>query len=316
MKNKALIIISVLLILSTGLIFFMKPISNQIKNKIISPNPKEMTDPLVEKGYNNNQINLIKKLSNNDQDLIIDLPFINNIEQYLNTPNFCLNKLVRYQNYLSKDNQSIKESIILVNTNIDLPFYSLITTVTNPYSDKVLINKYHKLPMNYKPDLVTVNNKFTTKNWSLVKDASDNFEAMASDALKLNLEIMVSSAYRTYEQQLNLYNSYVKTSGQTAADSFSARPRHSEHETGLAIDVKSNDTSYNRFGYTKEYKWLKDHAHEYGYIIRYPENKTYITGYKSEPWHIRYVGKEVATIIYENNLTLEEYTAIYTELKC
>lgn len=316
-KYKVVIVVSLLLILILcSFLWLITPNSNKIKNIIIKPNPRLIVDPLVEKGYNNNQINLIKKLSAKDQNLIIDLPFIEDIEQYLNTPNFCLNKLVRYQNYINKHEKSIKDSIILVNTNIDLPFYSLINTVSNPYSSKVLINKYHKLPMSYKPSLVAVNNKFTTKEWSLIKDASANFEKMANDALKLNLGILVSSAYRTYEQQLNLYNNYVKNSGQTAADTFSARPRHSEHETGLAIDVKSDDTTYTRFGSTSEYNWLKDNAHKYGFIVRYPENKTYITGYKFEPWHIRYVGIAVATIIYKNKLTLEEYTVIYTKLKC
>ena len=119
---------------------------------------------------------------------------------------------------------------------------------------------------------------------------------------------MVVSAYRTEDYQRNLYNGKVRTSGKAYADNYSARAGHSEHQTGLAIDIGSTLTS---FEYTAEFKWLQNHAHEYGYILRYPKGKEWITGYAYEPWHYRFVGIDAAKVIYEEGITFEEYHAKY-----
>ena len=111
------------------------------------------------------------------------------------------------------------------------------------------------------------------------------------------------SGYRSYYTQQYLYNSYVSTYGRESADTFSARPGHSEHQTGLAFDVGSIDDYY---GDTPAGIWLKENAHYYGFIIRYPKGKEHITGYKYEPWHIRYLGVDIATDIYNKGVTLEE----------
>lgn len=115
------------------------------------------------------------------------------------------------------------------------------------------------------------------------------------------------SGYRSYAYQVDLYNSYVERDGQEAADRYSARPGYSEHQTGLCFDVGAIDNDY---GTTPAGKWLASHAHEYGFIIRFPEGKEEITGYMYEPWHIRYVGKSVAAEIYQKGLTLEEYLGV------
>lgn len=115
------------------------------------------------------------------------------------------------------------------------------------------------------------------------------------------------SGYRSYDYQVDLYNSYVARDGQEAADRYSARPGYSEHQSGLCFDVGDIDNDY---GTTPAGKWLAAHAHEYGFIIRFPEGKEDITGYMYEPWHIRYVGKDVASEIYQRGITLEEYLGV------
>ena len=102
-------------------------------------------------------------------------------------------------------------------------------------------------------------------------------------------------------------NLSINEKGIVYADKCSARPGHSEHQTGLSIDVMGSNNDYNIFDKSKEFKWMKDNAHKYGFIMRYPKNKEYITGFKYEPWHYRYVGIDTAQKIYENNITLEEY---------
>ncbi|SHM85198.1 D-alanyl-D-alanine carboxypeptidase [Ruminococcus flavefaciens] len=118
---------------------------------------------------------------------------------------------------------------------------------------------------------------------------------------------MCSSGFRSYATQNTIYNNYVASDGVEVADTYSARPGHSEHQTGLAIDVNSIS---NDFIGTPECEWLAKNAHKYGFIIRYPKGKESITGYRYEPWHIRFVGIDTATAIYNSGLCLEEYLDI------
>ena len=117
----------------------------------------------------------------------------------------------------------------------------------------------------------------------------------------------MKSGFRSYYDQRYIYNGYVSRDGVAAADRYSARAGHSEHQSGMAIDVNSTSTSFKD---TPEGIWLRDNCHLYGFIIRYPEGKEHITGYMYEPWHIRYVGVELATKIKESGLCLEEYFGI------
>ena len=100
----------------------------------------------------------------------------------------------------------------------------------------------------------------------------------------------------------------MRTSGKTYADNYSARAGHSEHQTGLAVDINSTKNSFEN---TNAFKWMQKHAHEYGYILRYPKGKKWITGYEYEPWHYRYVGVQAAEIIHREGSTYEQYYAKY-----
>ncbi len=168
------------------------------------------------------------------------------------------------------------------------------------FIDGVLIaNKTYSLPEDYAPD-------------GLLSECENAFSLMKKDAAAKGLSIYISSGYRSYSYQENLYNRYVRRDGKALADTYSARPGHSEHQTGLAIDL---NTVTRSFGNTKEGKWVAAHCHEYGFIIRYPEGKSHITGYSYEPWHLRYVGVETAKRITESGLCLEEYygiTSVYS----
>ena len=156
-----------------------------------------------------------------------------------------------------------------------------------------------------------MNKKYTIndgKQHLLADVAYEKYVEMWDAAKKEGLSMMVVSAYRTEDYQRNLYNNNVRTSGKVYADNYSARAGHSEHQTGLAIDLGS---TYTSFEYSAEFRWLQNHAHEYGFILRYPKGKEWITGYAYEPWHYRYVGTDVAKIIYEEGITFEEYYVKY-----
>lgn len=162
------------------------------------------------------------------------------------------------------------------------------------YIDGIMIaNKSYTLPSDYDP--------------GVNQEALNAFNEMASDAADEGLSIYISSDYRSYYDQERIYNNYVERDGQEAADTYSSRPGHSDHQTGLAFDLNSIDDS---FGLTAESDWVAENAHKYGFIIRFPEGKDEITGYQYEPWHIRYLGVEKATEVYKSGLCLEEFLGI------
>lgn len=146
------------------------------------------------------------------------------------------------------------------------------------------------------------------------KDARNAFEKLNAAALLDGFKFNAFSTYRSYDRQVGLYDAYVKRDGKEAADTYSARPGYSEHQTGLAFDIGAvgdeADFADNRFGDTEAGKWLAKNAHKYGFIMRYPEGKEDVTGYMHESWHFRYVGKKIANEIYNKNETLEEYLGI------
>ncbi|WP_068676259.1 D-alanyl-D-alanine carboxypeptidase family protein [Oceanobacillus sp. Castelsardo] len=187
--------------------------------------------------------------------------------------------------------------------------------LSNPYDVLAIVNKEFALPENYEPeDLVTPNVRFPfteeLPKKQMRKVAADALEKMFEAADKENLELFAQSGYRSYDRQKAIFASNVEKHGEKEANVFSARPGESEHQSGLTMDVTSPEVNFDlivEFGETAEGKWIKEHASEYGFIIRYPEGKEEITKYQYEPWHLRYVGEKAAKEIMENNLTLEEY---------
>ena len=135
---------------------------------------------------------------------------------------------------------------------------------------------------------------------------------MQAAALKDGLRLDICSGFRSYSYQSTLYNNYVARDGKAAADTYSARPGHSEHQTGLAMDINMASSAFDN---TPAAKWLAAHCAEYGFIIRYPQGKQDITGYKYESWHVRYLGKQLAKEVTDSGLTLEEFLCINSVYK-
>ena len=157
----------------------------------------------------------------------------------------------------------------------------------------LLVNKKYSLPKDYDP-------KVNSEALSALKQ-------MQADAKALGLNIPLVSGYRSYGTQESLYNKYVKKDGEELANTYSAKPGHSEHQTGLAFDIGMVERS---FANTDEAKWIANNCYQYGFIVRYPKDKTDITGYIYEPWHVRYLGTNNAKKVYESGLTLEEYLGV------
>jgi D-alanyl-D-alanine carboxypeptidase len=210
--------------------------------------------------------------------------------------------------------EDIEEEIILSVANLLSRTIDENGTVTNPSSYDAVINKVRSLPSNYVPsDLVTVEVPTCLPNpeiRQLRRVASEALSEMFKAGLNDDVELVARSGYRSYATQVALYNGYVSKYGQEYADKYSARPGTSEHQTGLAMDITAESVNLqldDDFGKTKEGQWLAQNAYRFGFIIRYPEGMENITGYFYEPWHVRYLGVNLATKVFNSGLTLEEY---------
>lgn len=168
----------------------------------------------------------------------------------------------------------------------------------------VIVNKTNRVPDNYvPPDLVAVNSRV-----SLRAEAKYAFDKMKSAAAGQKYMLTPLSGFRTTSYQEGLYNRYLKTDSRKNVDTYSARSGFSEHHTGMAIDISGSTGGMTGFGSSKESVWIDKNAHLFGFIVRYLPDTTAITGYRSEPWHLRYVGEEIATDMKDENIrTLEQY---------
>lgn len=195
------------------------------------------------------------------------------------------------------------------------PFVPATEMDLDPSSITVFVNKEYALPKDYKPsELVTPNIYFNLISYDertqMRPEASEAIELLFQAAEKDGYLLSGVSGYRSYSRQKKIFTNNIVTKGKTHTLKYSAVPGTSEHQTGLAMDISCKSLRYNllsTFAETPEGKWVADNAHRFGYIIRYAKGKADITGYAYEPWHIRYVGKDLATYLYENDLTLEEY---------
>lgn len=188
--------------------------------------------------------------------------------------------------------------------------------IQNPENFLVLVNKEYSLNDDYAPkDLVRPNVAFSfgfleQEKALMRKEAARALEQMFQEAKLNGIELYAVSAYRSFERQKMIFDAEINRVGREKAIEAVAYPGQSEHQTGLAVDISSKSVNLlliQEFENTPEGKWLAANAHHYGFILRYPKGKEVITGYKFEPWHFRYVGKDLAEILYEKRLTLEEY---------
>lgn len=188
--------------------------------------------------------------------------------------------------------------------------------IDQPGSPWWVVNKKRPLPTGYVPPDLTVPDvrlrlaptaEQMQISGLIVPALTEMFKAAEQDGIQL----VFGSGYRSEALQRQFYNSYVAQDGQEAADRYSARPGTSEHQTGLTFDATAADGSCHLeicFAQTAEGKWLLANAHTYGFIVRYPEGKEDITGYQYEPWHLRYVGRELAAELRRTGIqTLEEF---------
>lgn len=278
---------------------------------------------LLDLGYKNKDINTFYEKVPKSIDVITSNEYDKNIINYISLDYFKEENLDRYIKYdfidtnavydttILKEKYNYEDTVTFVNAYLDKDYYSNDIPLSKDEAGKldVIVNKYYKLDKDYEPeDLTVINSKFASGTQKLRKEAAGKFEEMASDMLKENLKIYAGSTYRSYSYQEGLYNRYVKKDGFKEAETYSARAGYSEHQLGLAVDIVNGKWNYLSEN-DKEYTWLINNSYKYGFILRYPHESEYITGYVFEDWHFRYLGIDLATKVHESKLTYDEYIA-------
>ena len=290
------------------LVFSVKNKNDEEETFNLSVNIVDTTKPEIDaneeiSAYVGSNIDLLKEVSVKDNSLEeIDAKVIGDYD---------INKEGEYKlKYEASDSSGNKSSFDFVLKVTDDPNNRVFTTSKGfsgktvngvTYIDGVLIaNKTYSLPSSY--------------GTGLTSETRNAFNKMQADAKALGLNLWLSSGFRSYNDQKSIYNNYVARDGQAAADTYSARPGYSEHQTGLAFDL---NTISDAFADTPEGKWVAENCHKYGLILRYPKGKDSITGYKYESWHLRYLGGDLPSKLYNNGdwITLEEYFGIDSKYK-
>ena len=225
----------------------------------------------------------------------------------------------RYENYKTKyPDLSDEEVVTYVNMNLDYNFYDHIIIQSNPSALNTLVNKYYRLDNNFSPsDLVYINDGYTSTNDPAYKYRKhqmssvvyNDFVALRNKCRERGISFYVVSGYRSTLAQEKSYNHMVSTFSVDEADKTCSRPGHSEHTLGLACDVALDNYSFETIVNHPDYQWFAEIISDYGFIIRYPEGKDSLTGYSYEPWHLRYLGKDLAKKVTKSKLTYDEYYA-------
>lgn len=313
-KKQVYYIIAVIIVLIIAVIFGIKKHNEHVYHE-------SLEYKLLEHGYEEDDVKIILEKLNKKEytDFILSNEVNKNYIKLTQEKYYKESKFFTYIEYMKKNPRMSLEKIVQnINLHLNETIYKTDYLADLSLDTKVLVNKYYKLESTYEPDDLVVVPQ--TYSWGelgsrkIRQPAYDAFVEMFEGAKEAGYYLMINMGYHSYSDQEEVYNNYKNLRGEMYADSMAARAGYSEHQTGLAMDIFSKDNS-NRttFKDSETAKWLKENSYKYGFILRYPEDKVSITGFNYEPWHYRYVGVDVATKIYNDNITLEEYYSYYIE---
>lgn len=268
---------------------------------------------LIKKGYSNDNISMILAHgSDSDVTEFAKRDKINYLEEFFSLPYAKLSNYDRYVDYSNETGEDDETTVLAVNLDMDKENYEDPVIVTD-FSTDMVVNKHRSLTKDFEPDdLVSIDEEYAADDTQAGSRIAVNaFIEMYKDAQKEGYDLVINSSYRSYQDQEEVCNTYRDLYGDNYVTNYVAMPGFSEHQTGLSFDIGSKDT--NVFAESDEYTWIQENAHKYGFIQRFPEEYEAVTGFRAEPWHYRYVGKKIASYIYENNISFEEYYALFLD---
>ena len=268
---------------------------------------------LIKKGYSNDNISMILAHgSDKDVTEFVKRDKINYLEEFFSLPYAKLSNYDRYVDYSNETGENDETTVLAVNLDMDKENYEN-PTIVKKFSTDMLVNKHRSLQKNFEPDdLVSIDSEYAVDDTQLGSRIAVNaFIKMYKAAKKEGYDLVINSSYRSYEEQEEICDTYRELYGENYVLNYVAMPGFSEHQTGLSFDVGSKDS--NDFAESEEYEWIQENAHKYGFIQRFPSKYQAITGFRAEPWHYRYVGKKIATYIYEHDISFEEYYVLFLD---
>ncbi len=277
---------------------------------------------LMEKGYSKEDTEIIlNKLTEEQAKEVLDKDFDETIALFIKEKYYLHKNLDEYLRYYYEDDDEeseLKEIVAIVNVHANLKWYEETYETDISLKEEMIVNKFYALDSDYTPEntkTISLDQAYGKEGENILIDyAYEKFIDLWNAAKEDGFHLMVNSSYRDYESQKEIYDYRKSTQGERKADETTAHPGHSEHQTGLVVDMTStNAKSDEDFSESDAYKWLKENAYKFGFIERYPEGKTYLTGYSPESWHWRYVGEKAAKICHDENITYDEYYAFYIE---
>lgn len=323
MKKTIICIIITIAVIVFGYVIITSAINDNKPGNNDNPNGKDTSkeeyvykDELLSLGYTIDEVKTIEdKISNIDvKNYLLEKKYESLLE-YLASPYFKAKNIERYDSYSKKNQNYNKDDVVMyVEIGLDVEFYTNINTITDYKDTTALVNKYNMIDENATfDDIVTIPKPYSSDGTRKIRSVIyDDLIKMIDDAKKDGITLYVVSGFRTWSQQNSLFNNSKNKNGINYALKYSAKPGHSEHQLGLAVDLNTADEN-KHFENSKEYKWLKENSYKYGFVERYPKGKEFITGYAFEPWHYRFLGIEIATKMIEENITYEEYLVKYNQ---
>ena len=270
---------------------------------------------LSEIGYTENEIKIIKdKMNNKQMDKVLEKKYNKNLSKVLKEKYFIYENLDRYFEYISNNSGiEVSKAISIVNSNADTDWYSNIKETDVSKGELMLVNKFYGLKEDYEPeDLITVSGTYAYSGKKVSKIIYDHLTNMLDSAKNDGFTMLVEQGYRSYSDQADAYKVIQDSSGVSSADRQAARAGHSEYQTGLSISLNVYKTTEG-IDASEGANWLQNNSYKYGFIVRYPENTSDITGFNDEKWRLRYVGEEAAKKIFEDNITFDEYYSYYVD---
>ena len=261
---------------------------------------------------------IIQKLNDENETYFVTNKKNNYIIDLLNEKYFLEKNLYEYIEYkVDNKKKSYYDIVAIVNVGANKDWYAPKSIKETDLSkdNLMIVNKFNYLKEDYEPNEITsISLNYSYGNNKVSKDTNDAYIEMAKAAKVDGIQLMANSTYRTYKRQDEIYKDFYYSKGISYADKYAARAGYSEHQTGFAIDIftTGNSTTSN-LEESDAFKWLSTNAHKYGFILRYPKGKEYLTGYNYESWHYRYLGIDIATKVYNEGITYDEYYAFYIE---
>ena len=267
-------------------------------------------------GYNESEIKIIKnKLKDEYIDKLLSQKYNSELPKLLEEKYFIFDNMDKYIEY-KKENEDIDYTkvVSIINSEANVDWLDEEKQTDTSKNELMLVNRIYGLSKDYQPDdIIDIPSQYAYSGKKISESIMENIIELISAGKEAGYTFVVSDGYRSYSEQEEMYNSYVKSYGQSEADEIVARPGHSEYQTGLSFDLMPYNKVFEDSKLSEEYLWLKDNAYKYGFIFRYEDGKEDLTGFRASTWRLRYVGESASTLIYNENITFEEYYAYFVK---